>query len=134
LRLAQRNSVSISPIPKFLLVTPGKVAYWRVLSLQEAIDRFKEAGAELYRGPLAIESGQGICQFADPFGNLFGLVGAFNGAAATGPFIIKTPFRWSPRMCLCHPALHPLPSPPSLAFKPDSCRLGPKSPWRRAAG
>ena len=58
----------------------GQVAYWRVSSLQEAIEHFKEAGAELYRGPLAIESGQGICQFADPFGNLFGLVGAYNGA------------------------------------------------------
>ena len=58
----------------------GQVAYWRVPFLREAIDQFEKAGAELYRGPLAIESGQGICQFADPFGNLFGLVGAYNGA------------------------------------------------------
>jgi predicted enzyme related to lactoylglutathione lyase len=58
----------------------GQVAYWCVDSLPAAIEHFKAAGATLYRGPLAIESQQGICQFADPFGNLFGLVGAFNGA------------------------------------------------------
>jgi len=55
----------------------GQVAYWRVASLIDASDKFKEAGASLYRGPLAIESGQGICQMADPFGNLFGLIGAY---------------------------------------------------------
>ena len=58
----------------------GQVAYWRVDSLPEAIDRFRQAGAQLYRGPLVIESAQGICQLADPFGNLFGLVGAYDGA------------------------------------------------------
>jgi predicted enzyme related to lactoylglutathione lyase len=58
----------------------GQVAYWRVASLLDASNRFKQAGAALYRGPLAIESGHGICQLADPFGNLFGLVGAYNGA------------------------------------------------------
>jgi predicted enzyme related to lactoylglutathione lyase len=58
----------------------GQVAYWRVASLIDASDNFKRAGALLYRGPLAIDSGQGICQFADPFGNLFGLIGAYNGA------------------------------------------------------
>ena len=42
-------------------------------------DDFEAAGATLYRGPLAIESGQGVCQFADPFGNLFGLVGPHAG-------------------------------------------------------
>ena len=26
----------------------------------------------------AAESGQGICQIADPFGNLFGLIGGYN--------------------------------------------------------
>ena len=57
----------------------GQVAYWRVASLIDASDKFKRAGAMLYRGPLAIESGQGICQFADPFGNLFGLIGNYDG-------------------------------------------------------
>jgi predicted enzyme related to lactoylglutathione lyase len=53
----------------------GQVAYWRVASLAEAMSRLEGAGATLYRGPLPIEDGQGVCQFADPFGNLFGLVG-----------------------------------------------------------
>lgn len=59
----------------------GQVAYWRVDSLSEAMERFKAAGADLYRGPLTIQEGEGICQFADPFGNLFGLVGAYQGDA-----------------------------------------------------
>ena len=58
----------------------GQVAYWRVDSLIDASDLFRKAGASLYRGPLAIESGQGMCQIADPFGNLCGLVGAYHGA------------------------------------------------------
>jgi predicted enzyme related to lactoylglutathione lyase len=57
----------------------GQVAYWRVSSLIDASAKFKLAGASLYRGPLAIDSGQGICQFADPFGNVFGLIGAYDG-------------------------------------------------------
>ena len=58
----------------------GQVAYWRVSSLVDASDSFERAGALLYRGPLAIGSGQGICRFADPFDNLFGLIGAYKGA------------------------------------------------------
>ena len=46
--------------------------------LNEASALFIRAGASLYRGPLAIESDQGICQLADPFGNLFGLIGIYN--------------------------------------------------------
>ena len=42
----------------------GQVAYWRVPTPQAAIDRFNRAGEKLYRGPLAIEPGQGICQIA----------------------------------------------------------------------
>ena len=57
----------------------GQVAYWRVASLADAMRRLEKAGATLYRGPLAIESGQGVCQFADPFGNLVGLVGPHAG-------------------------------------------------------
>ncbi|HEY5309493.1 MAG TPA: glyoxalase, partial [Casimicrobiaceae bacterium] len=53
----------------------GQVAYWRVASLDGARARFEKAGAHLYRGPLRIGEGIGICQFADPFGNLIGLVG-----------------------------------------------------------
>jgi predicted enzyme related to lactoylglutathione lyase len=56
----------------------GQVAYWRVASLNDASEAFRRAGAVLYRGPLAIGADQGICQFADPFGNLFGLIGAYD--------------------------------------------------------
>ena len=58
----------------------GQVSYWRVGSLNDAMDRFRNAGAVLYRGPLQIASGEGMCQFADPFDNLFGLVGAYSDA------------------------------------------------------
>jgi len=57
----------------------GQVAYWRVASLADARARFEKSGARLYRGPLAIGEGVGICQFADPFGNLIGLVGPHGG-------------------------------------------------------
>ena len=57
----------------------GQVAYWRVASLDDARERFVGSGAQLYRGPLAIGEGVGICQFADPFGNLIGLVGPHHG-------------------------------------------------------
>jgi predicted enzyme related to lactoylglutathione lyase len=57
----------------------GQVAYWRVASLADTMSRLEKAGATLYRGPLAIESGQGVCQLADPFGNLIGLVGPHAG-------------------------------------------------------
>ena len=58
----------------------GQVAYWRVQSLADAAARFESLGAKLYRGPLPIEAGLGICQMADPFGNLFGLVGTYDAA------------------------------------------------------
>jgi predicted enzyme related to lactoylglutathione lyase len=57
----------------------GQVAYWRVASLAHARARFETSGAHLYRGPLRIGEGIGICQFADPFGNLIGLVGPHPG-------------------------------------------------------
>ena len=69
----------------------GQVAYWRVASLIDASSTFEQAGALLYRGPLAIDSGQGICQFADPFGNLFGLIGAYRGAEPTAQKSVTEP-------------------------------------------
>ncbi len=57
----------------------GQVAYWRVASLADARARFAKSGARLYRGPLRIGDGNAICQFADPFGNLIGLVGPHGG-------------------------------------------------------
>ncbi|MBC7691407.1 MAG: glyoxalase [Methylotenera sp.] len=53
----------------------GTVTYWRVADFSAAIRRAEERGGVVYRGPLEIEDGDAICQIADPFGNLFGLIG-----------------------------------------------------------
>lgn len=56
----------------------GTVLYWSVGDLLEAIAHFRRLGSELYRGPMQIEDGLGMCQVTDPFGNLIGLRGPFN--------------------------------------------------------
>ncbi|SBS32616.1 Glyoxalase-like domain protein [Marinomonas spartinae] len=53
----------------------GTVLYWSVDSLEASLRHFESLGASVYRGPMAIESGFGMCQVADPFGNLIGLRG-----------------------------------------------------------
>lgn len=53
----------------------GQVAYWRVESLDHAMDRAREMGAVLFRGPLDREDGEFMCQMIDPFGNVLGLIG-----------------------------------------------------------
>ena len=58
----------------------GTVLYWKVDDLLMEIERFKKLGSELYRGPMSIENGLGMCQVTDPFGNLIGLRGPFNKA------------------------------------------------------
>ncbi len=55
----------------------GTVVYWSVPVLRQAISHFEDLGATLYRGPMAIEDGQGMCQLEDPFGNLIGLRGCY---------------------------------------------------------
>jgi len=59
--------------------TKGSVLYWSVPSLAVAIEHFSELGAELYRAPMLIENGLAMCQLRDPFGNLIGLRGEYNG-------------------------------------------------------
>ena len=58
----------------------GTVLYWAVQDLVEGMSHFQHMGAELYRGPIEIENGLGMCQFIDPFGNLIGIRGPFNKA------------------------------------------------------
>ena len=53
----------------------GSVVYWQFAEFEEALLRFQEAGAKLYRGPMPIESGQVMCQVQDPWGNCIGLRG-----------------------------------------------------------
>ncbi|AKH65269.1 hypothetical protein VY86_19860 [Photorhabdus thracensis] len=55
----------------------GTVMYWSVPDLKDAIEHFQQLGANLYRGPMAIEDGLGMCQVEDPFGNLIGLRGNY---------------------------------------------------------
>lgn len=59
----------------------GTVLYWAVADLIEAVAHFESLGSEVYRGPMPIEDGQGMCQVTDPFGNLIGLRGPFNKTA-----------------------------------------------------
>jgi predicted enzyme related to lactoylglutathione lyase len=56
----------------------GSVTYWRVEDFHFAVSRAEKMGGSIHRGPLEIEDSQSICQIADPFGNLFGLVGPKN--------------------------------------------------------
>lgn len=53
----------------------GQVAYWKVANFHRALELAQNHGAKIYRGPLAIEENQAICQMWDPFGNLFGMQG-----------------------------------------------------------
>jgi hypothetical protein len=53
----------------------GSIGYWSVRNFQPALDHFLSIGASLYRGPLAIENNQSMCQVLDPWGNSIGLRG-----------------------------------------------------------
>ena len=59
----------------------GAVTYFRVNNLAVAISRAEYLGGSVYRGPLEIENGDSICQIADPFGNLLGMVGKLASAS-----------------------------------------------------
>lgn len=56
----------------------GSVTYWAVNDLNSEISRFTALGSTVYRGPMLIEPGIGMCQVTDPSGNLIGLRGPFN--------------------------------------------------------
>lgn len=51
----------------------GTVVYWAVDDLDAEMLRLGQLGASLYRGPLALEDGDRICQVRDPWGNCIGL-------------------------------------------------------------
>ena len=61
----------------------GSVVYWSVADLDDSLAALEAIGATLYRGPMAIENGQRMCQVRDPWGNCFGLrsVGGAAGPA-----------------------------------------------------
>lgn len=51
----------------------GTVVYWAVDDLDAEVLRLGQLGALLYRGPLALEDGDRICQVRDPWDNCIGL-------------------------------------------------------------
>ncbi len=53
----------------------GTVVYWSAADFDARVAYLRSIGAELYRGPLAIEDGAFMCQLRDPFGNLLGVRG-----------------------------------------------------------
>ncbi|RXJ74356.1 glyoxalase/bleomycin resistance/dioxygenase family protein [Veronia nyctiphanis] len=53
----------------------GTVVYWSVQDFEEAVEHFLSLGGLMYRKPLILETGMGMCQIEDPFGNLIGLRG-----------------------------------------------------------
>lgn len=55
----------------------GSVVYWRVANLNEALRHLCSIGGSLYRGPMPIEAGLGMCQVKDPWGNCIGLRGPY---------------------------------------------------------
>lgn len=61
----------------------GTVVYWEVEDFQAALRGLRGLGASLYRGPMAIENGQSMCQVQDPWGNCIGIRGP--GGAPPAP-------------------------------------------------
>jgi predicted enzyme related to lactoylglutathione lyase/ribosomal protein S18 acetylase RimI-like enzyme len=53
-----------------------QVAYWKVDNLAKTLARCQELGGKLYRGPIPTPDGARVCQMADPFGNVLGLMEA----------------------------------------------------------
>tara|TARA_R110001606_G_C15329957_1_gene645450 strand:- start:349 stop:729 length:381 start_codon:yes stop_codon:yes gene_type:complete len=81
------NGFSIEIVPADEKVNSGKsgsVTYWSVENLNSEITRFKGLGSNVYRGPMEIENGFGMCQVTDPSGNLIGLRGPFNKFSQAG--------------------------------------------------
>lgn len=53
--------------------TGGTVGYWLVDNMDQVLERVKQLGGELYRGPLKIaEANRIIMQVKDPVGNIIG--------------------------------------------------------------
>lgn len=52
----------------------GSVGYWLVNDLDEAIEKAKNLGGKVYRGPLRVDEAQKtIVQIINPYGNVIGL-------------------------------------------------------------
>lgn len=60
----------------------GTVVYWSVADVEPELQRLLAIGARLYRGPMAIEDEQAMCQLRDPWGNCLGIRGKAASAGA----------------------------------------------------
>lgn len=72
----QLDGLSLEIVPSDAKVgqgPAGTVVYWQVSDLSAEVHRLVALGGHLYRGPLAIEGGEWICQVQDPWGNCIGL-------------------------------------------------------------
>ncbi len=58
----------------------GHVTYWETDGFDGLVNDALAGGAALYRGPVARLDGRPMCQLRDPFGNIFGLLGAAHAA------------------------------------------------------
>jgi len=56
----------------------GSIVYWAVEDLAEVLGRLAGLGVTPYRGPMRIESDQGMAQVRDPWGNCIGLRGHYD--------------------------------------------------------
>ncbi len=59
----------------------GTVVYWAVAAFEPELQCLLAIGARLYRGPMAIDGRQAMCQLRDPWGKCLGLRG--KGASVT---------------------------------------------------
>lgn len=72
-KIAGVNLDITAPDMKNPFSTGGSVGYWLVDNIDQVLERAKELGGELYRGPLKIpETNRVIIQIKDPFGNVIG--------------------------------------------------------------
>ena len=63
-----------SPDAKNPFSCGGSIGYWLVDDLDQVLEKVKELGGEIYRGPLKVtETNRIIAQIKDPFGNVIGL-------------------------------------------------------------
>jgi predicted enzyme related to lactoylglutathione lyase len=51
----------------------GVSVYWNVADVDQFIAEWTAHGARVHRGPKTVFSGDRLCQFIDPFGNLFAI-------------------------------------------------------------
>lgn len=52
----------------------GSVAYWRVVTIDAAVEHFLMVGATLVASPRDVGEGIKVARVADPFGNVIGLI------------------------------------------------------------